>query len=138
MKSLTPSLAVDAVIVNNNSIVCVKRKNIPFKGMFALPGGFMDIGETTEQAIIRESLEETGLHIEIVKLLGVYSEPLRDPRGHVVSICYLATSKDIPIPGSDACEIKLFSLAKIPQLAFDHNRIIDEARRDICGILSKM
>lgn len=138
MKPLTPSLTVDAIIVTRGNIVFIKRKNEPFKGMFALPGGFVDIGETTEEAVIRESMEETGLSIEIVKLLGVYSQPSRDPRGHTVSICYLAKSNDCPIAGSDASEVALFSLENVPLLAFDHNSIIEDAQRDIYGILSKM
>lgn len=138
MKPVTPLLTIDAIIVHDSKIVFVRRKNDPFKGMFALPGGFVEVGETTEEAAMREALEETGLSIEIVKLIGVYSEPSRDPRGHTVSICYLAKGTGIPKAGSDAAEVALFAIDGIPKLAFDHNHIIDQARVDINGVLSQM
>lgn len=138
MKPVTPLLTIDAIIVHDSKIVFVRRKNDPFKGMFALPGGFVEVGETTEEAVMREALEETGLSIEIVKLIGVYSEPSRDPRGHTVSICYLAKGTGIPKAGSDAAEVALFAIDGIPKLAFDHNHIIDQARVDINGVLSQM
>ncbi|AGB48723.1 ADP-ribose pyrophosphatase [Methanomethylovorans hollandica DSM 15978] len=138
MKPITPLLTVDAIIVHDSMIVFVRRKNNPFKGMFALPGGFVELGETTEEAVMRESLEETGLSIEIVKLIGVYSEPSRDPRGHTVSICYLAKGRGNPKAGSDAAEVALFTIDGIPKLAFDHNHIIDQVRVDINGVLSQM
>ncbi|NTV78097.1 MAG: HAD-IA family hydrolase, partial [Clostridiales bacterium] len=93
---------------------------------------------STEQAVVREALEETGLSIEIVKLLGVYSEPSRDPRGHTVSICYLAKGTGILKAGSDAAEVAQFTIDCIPRLAFDHNHIIDQSRVDINGVLSKV
>ncbi|WP_367344495.1 NUDIX domain-containing protein [Methanomethylovorans sp.] len=138
MKPVTPLLTVDTIIITGPNIVLVRRKNDPFKGMFALPGGFVEVGETTEEAAVREALEETDLSIEIVKLIGVYSEPLRDPRGHTVSICYLAKGIGIPKAGSDAAEVALFTIDAIPKLAFDHNKIIDQARVDINGVLSQM
>jgi 8-oxo-dGTP diphosphatase len=138
MKPVTPLLTVDAIIIHDSKIVFVRRKNAPFKGIFALPGGFVEVGETTEQSVVREALEETGLSIEIVKLLGVYSEPSRDPRGHTVSICYLAKGTGIPKAGSDAAEVALFAIDGIPKLAFDHNNILDQARVDINGVLSQM
>jgi 8-oxo-dGTP diphosphatase len=134
----TPKLTVDAVIIFNGKIVLIQRKNPPYKEKFALPGGFVEIGETTEEAIVREVLEETGLTIEIVKLLGVYSEPSRDPRGHTVSVVYLTRGKGEPRADSDAKAVQLFDLSSIPQMAFDHNLIIDNARSDIYGILSRM
>ncbi len=138
MVPITPKLTVDAVIILNGKIVLIKRKNPPYQGMFALPGGFVDIGETTEEATAREVLEETGLLIEIIKLLGVYSAPLRDPRGHTVSVCYLALGRGNPKADSDAEDIKLFEVTDIPKLAFDHNMIIDDARDDMDAILSKV
>ncbi|MDI3485897.1 MAG: 8-oxo-dGTP diphosphatase [Methanolobus sp.] len=134
----TPKLTVDAVIIFNGKIVLIQRKNPPYKEKFALPGGFVEIGETTEEAVVREVLEETGLTIEIVKLLGVYSEPSRDPRGHTVSVVYLARGEGEPRADSDAKAVQLFDLSDIPQIAFDHNLIIDNARSDIYGILSRM
>ncbi len=138
MKPVTPLLTVDAIIVYDSMVVFIRRKNNPFKGMFALSGGFVELGETTEEAVVRESMEETGLSIEIVKLIGVYSEPSRDPRGHTVSICYLAKGIGSLKAGSDAAEVALFTIDSIPKLAFDHNHIIDQARVDINGVLSQM
>ncbi len=138
MEPQTPKLTVDAVIISKGKLVLIKRKNPPFKGQFALPGGFVDIGETVENAVIRESLEETGLHIRIIKLVGVYSEPSRDPRGHTVSVTYLAISDDVPRAGSDAVSLELFDIDELPEMAFDHSRIIEDAKDDIYGILSKM
>lgn len=134
----TPKLTVDAVIILDNKLVLIKRKNPPFQGKFALPGGFVDVGETTEMAVEREVNEETGLTIEIVKLLGVYSEPSRDPRGHTVSIVYLVLGNGTPKPNTDAKEVHLFDIQNIPEMAFDHNLIIENARSDIYGILSRM
>ncbi|MDG6242787.1 MAG: NUDIX hydrolase [Methanolobus sp.] len=138
MASITPKLTVDAVIILNRKIVLIQRKNPPFQGKFALPGGFVELGETVEEAVSREVLEETGLIIEIVKLLGVYSEPSRDPRGHTVSIVYLAMGTGVPKAATDAEEVCLFDLQEMPEMAFDHNRIIENARGDIYGILSGM
>ncbi len=138
MVPITPKLTVDAVIILNGKIVLIKRRNPPYQGNFALPGGFVEIGETTEEATVREVHEETGLSIKIIKLLGVYSDPLRDPRGHTVSVCYLVSGEGKPKADSDAEDIGLFDITDMPQMAFDHNMIIDNARDDIDAILSKM
>ena len=138
MKPVTPLLTVDALIIYRGKIVLIKRRNPPFEGLFALPGGFVEVGETVESAAVREAKEETGLDIGLIRLLGVYSDPSRDPRGHTVSICYLATGSGKLKAGSDAKDIGLFGLSEIPQLAFDHNRIIENAKSDINGILSEM
>lgn len=134
----TPKLTVDAVTILNRKVVLIRRKNPPYQGMFALPGGFVEIGETTENAVLRELEEETGLSAEIVKLLGVYSDPDRDPRGHTVSVCYLVIGNGKPTADTDAKEIGIFDITDIPELAFDHNKIINQAREDIYGVLSKM
>ncbi len=99
--------------------------------MFALPGGFIDVGETVENAVIREAKEETGLDIEIIKILGIYSDPKRDPRGHTVSICFIATGHGDLNAGDDAGDVGLFDIDKVPELAFDHNKIIEDAIRNI-------
>ena len=135
---VTPLLTVDALIIHKGKIVLVKRRNPPFKDRFALPGGFVEIGETVEEAAVREAKEETGLDIEIIKLLGVYSDPSRDPRGHTVSVCFLAKGSGNLKAGSDAKDTGLFGLGEIPELAFDHNKIIKNAMSDINGILSEM
>ena len=116
----------------------MKRKNPPYQGKFALPGGFVEIGESTENAAAREAFEETGLSVKIIKLLGVYSDPHRDPRGHTVSVCYLAKGSGELKSGSDADSVDLFELDSIPELAFDHNKIINDAKSDINAILYKM
>ncbi|MCZ7357647.1 MAG: NUDIX hydrolase [Candidatus Methanoperedens sp.] len=136
MKPVTPLLTVDALIIYEGKIVLIKRKNAPYRDHFALPGGFVEVGETVEAAAAREAKEETGLDIRLIKLLGVYSDPSRDPRGHTVSVCFLATGSGNLKAGSDAKDIKLSCLNEIPELAFDHNKIIEEAKSDINGILS--
>jgi len=138
MRPKTPLLTVDGVIILNGKIVLIRRKNEPYRGSFALPGGFVEIGETTEEAVKREVMEETGLLIEILKLVGVYSEPSRDPRGHTVSVAYLAVGKGKPRADTDAAEVGCFDPGNLPELAFDHQRIINDAGDDIDGILSKM
>lgn len=131
MKPITPLLAVDALIIYEGKLVLIKRKNPPYKDQFALPGGSVEIGETVEDATIREAKEETDLDIEIIKLLGVYSDPKRDPRSHTVSICFIARGEGNLRAGSDAKDIGLFDLNQLPELAFDHNKIIDDAKKDI-------
>lgn len=123
----TPLLTVDAIIIYKEKIVLIKRKNPPYKDMFALPGGFIDLGETVEEAIKREAKEETNLDITIVNLLDVYSEPQRDPRGHTVSICFVALGYGELKAGDDAGDIELFDIENVPKLAFDHNEMIEDA-----------
>lgn len=131
MRPITPLLAVDAIIMYEGKLVLIKRKNSPFKDMFALPGGSVEIGETVENATIREAKEETDLDIEIIKLLGVYSDPKRDPRGHTVTISFIANGKGKLNAGSDAGDIGLFDFDDLPDLAFDHSKIIKDARKMI-------
>ena len=130
----TPALAVDAIVVKNGKILLIRRANEPFKGKWALVGGFVEYGETTENAVKREVEEETGMKVEVKELLGVYSEPKRDPRGHVVSISYIVESKSDEIKiNEEVKEARFFSLEEIKsmELAFDHAKIIRdyEARR---------
>lgn len=123
----TPLLTVDIIIKRQTGIVLIKRKNDPYKGHYALPGGFVDVGETVEHAAIREAKEETGLDIEIVKLVGIYSDRARDPRGHAVSICYLAIGRGELCAGDDAAHALSVSPLSIPHLAFDHDQMIEDA-----------
>lgn len=106
--------------------------------MLALPGGFVEADETTEQAVIREVKEETGLNGEILKLVGVYSNPHRDPRGPVVSVCYLIKATGKYKASSDASEVILLAIKDVPKLAFDHGAMIRDAQKeyDLHGILS--
>ena len=125
-----PALAVDIVIRRNNgSVVLVRRRNNPFKGEWAIPGGFVEYGETVEAAARREAKEETGLIVELIKIVGVYSDPNRDPRGHTVSICFLAREVGGELRGdSDAKDAKSFHPSSLPpRLAFDHERILMDA-----------
>jgi 8-oxo-dGTP diphosphatase len=123
----TPLLAVDAAIIFRKGIVLIRRENPPFQGCYALPGGFVEVGETVEQAVQREAREETGLKIDRLHLIGIYSDPKRDPRGHVVSAAFLARGRGDLAPGSDARTAEVFLLSSLPSLAFDHDRIIREA-----------
>lgn len=121
----SPYPVVDIIIRTKGGIVLIERKNYPFG--WALPGGFVDYGETVEHAAVREAKEETGLKVKVkdLKLFGVYSDPKRDPRGHTISIVFTATAAGKPKAGSDAVGIGVFTKRTLPkQLAFDHGRIL--------------
>lgn len=124
----TPKLTVDAVIRTPAGIVLIKRLNEPFG--WALPGGFVEIGETVESAVQREALEETGLIIKDLWLVGVYSDPDRDPRFHTVSVVFGATADGTPKGGDDAALAMCFEAGNLPcPIVFDHQRIIDDFLR---------
>jgi len=123
----SPALTVDAVILVKGRILLVRRRNPPFQGSYALPGGFVERGETVEAAVVRETEEETGLRTGVRRLLGVYSEPDRDPRGHTVTVAFeLEVLGGEMRAGDDASGLKLFGLNDLPELAFDHGRIISD------------
>ncbi|MFC1531932.1 NUDIX domain-containing protein [Thermodesulfobacteriota bacterium] len=120
-----PFPTVDIVIEMGGGIVLIRRKNPPYG--WALPGGFVDYGESLEAAAIREAKEETSLDVEIVSLLGAYSDPARDPRQHTISVVFQAMAKGLPRASDDALEIGIFNRDIIPDdLAFDHDRILRE------------
>jgi len=132
MKYKTPSLTVDGIILEEKKILLIQRKNQPFKDKWALPGGFVEYGEKTEDAVTREVFEETGLNTKIKNLIGVYSDPNRDPRGHTVTVVYnLETSGGSLKASDDASKAEFFDLKDLPDLAFDHDVIIkDFIRRE--------
>lgn len=128
MIPVTPLLAVDIVIYRGTGYVFIKRKNEPFKGQYALPGGFVDVGETLEQAAVREAKEETNLDVEIIGMVGIYDDPSRDPRGHVVTVCFVARGWGNLEGKDDATEAIVIDSLEIPKLAFDHNKMINRVR----------
>lgn len=121
-----PFPTVDIVLHRDpQGILLIERGNPPHG--WALPGGFIDCGESAEQAALREALEETGLAVRLTGLLGVYSDPDRDPRFHTLSVAYTAECDDgaIPCAGDDARNVRFFPLDALPvDIAFDHRRII--------------
>lgn len=128
----TPAVAVDLVIEMadrpGRPVVLVERRNPP--AGYALPGGFVDLGETVEAAACREALEETGLTVDLGRLLGVYSDPARDPRGHTVSIVFAARATGEPRAGDDAARVVVVPPEQLPPLAFDHARILADYLRE--------
>lgn len=140
MRPKSPALTVDAVLFEDDAILFVQRKYEPFQGAWALPGGFVEYGETTEKAVVREMFEETGLHTEIRLLLGVYSDPNRDPRGHTITVVYVMDRVGGElIAGDDAKSVKYFKMNELPALAFDHAHIVKDAIQRVAhGVLSKM
>jgi 8-oxo-dGTP diphosphatase len=128
----TPRLTTDCVIFDKDGrVLLIRRKNEPFKGRYALPGGFVDVGETVEAGCRREVREETGLDVDRLHLVGVYSDPNRDPRGHTVSIAFASMLPDAPEPnaGDDAAACEWVADWRDVELAFDHDRIIADAER---------
>ncbi len=119
-----PVPTVDIIIEVNNKIVLIKRKNPPFG--WALPGGFVDYGESFEDAALREAFEETGLQLETLKQFHTYSAPGRDPRMHTASTVFIAQSDKLPRAGDDAAEAALFARDELPEMAFDHGRILED------------
>ncbi len=121
-----PFPTVDIVIeVDDAGIVLIKRKNPPHG--WAIPGGFVDYGESVEEAAVREAKEETALDVELVRLLGVYSDPDRDPRFHTVSTVFVARASGTPVGQDDAAEARVFTRDNLPDdLAFDHRSILDD------------
>lgn len=122
-----PSLTVDIIIRMGDPehVVLVKRNNPPHG--WALPGGFVDAGETVEHAAVREALEETQLQVTLDRQFHVYSDPLRDPRQHTVSVVFLGTAEGTPVGADDAAEAATFARQSLPSpLVFDHGRILED------------
>ena len=128
---VTPRLAADVIIEladrPGRPIVLIRRRNPP--PGWAIPGGFVDLGEAVETAALREAREETGLQVRLQVLLGVYSDPARDARGHTASVVYVGEARGRPQALDDAAAIEVFSPDRLPApLAFDHARILDDYR----------
>ena len=125
-KYRNPFPTVDIIIeVEHKGIVLILRKNPP--SGWALPGGFVDYGESLEEAAVREAKEETGLDIKLSRQFHTYSDPRRDPRFCTISTVYLATAKGTPVGMDDAQDAQIFSRAEIPnQMAFDHKKILED------------
>ena len=126
-KPVTPIIAADALIElvdrPGNPIVLIKRENPPYG--WAIPGGFVDVGESVPDAAVREAKEETCLDVELVCLLGCYSDPARDPRGHTVTMIYVARASGDPIAADDAADVAVFDPENVDvDLAFDHEKVI--------------
>jgi len=120
-----PIPTVDIIIEYVKGIVLIKRKNPP-EG-WALPGGFVDYGESLEVAAAREAKEETGLEVELVRQFHTYSDPKRDPRHHTITTVFIAKAKGKAVAGDDAQEIGIFRKDNLPeQIVFDHRDIINE------------
>ena len=126
-----PALAADLVVFDRHGrLLLIRRKNPPFKGRYALPGGFVEYGETAERAALRELREETGVKAKSPRLIGVYSNPKRDPRGHVVSIAYLVLVGTAEAKGGDDAKSAAFiDNWRDKKLAFDHADI-DRFKRE--------
>lgn len=124
-----PALAVDAVWVRGGRVLLVRRGRAPFRGKWALPGGFVELQETVEEAVVRELKEETGLTGRPAGLVGVYSGPHRDPRKPTTSVVFRMVGRGgTPRGGDDATEARWIPWKEVGRLAFDHNRILRDAR----------
>ena len=124
---------VDIIIELDEGIVLIKRKNPPYG--WALPGGFVDYGESLETSAVREAKEETSLDVSLVAQLGAYSDPNRDPRMHTITVVFIAKAQGEPKAADDASEVGVFQQDTLPgNLAFDHDRILRDyfASRKSC------
>ncbi len=121
-----PIPTVDIIIeIESKGIVLIKRKNPPYG--WAIPGGFVDYGESLEEAAMREAKEETNLDVQLIGQFHTYSDPKRDPRHHTISTVYVARAKGIPKAKDDALEIDIFNEANLPEdMAFDHRKILND------------
>ncbi len=121
-----PIPTVDIIIgIESKGIVLIKRKNPPYG--WALPGGFVDYGESLEEAAVREAKEETDLDVKLIEQFHTYSDPKRDPRHHSISTVYISESKGMPQAKDDAMEIGIFDESSLPdEIAFDHRSILKD------------
>jgi 8-oxo-dGTP diphosphatase len=125
MKHEGPRATVDVIVEVDGGIALIRRRNPP--PGWAIPGGFIDYGERAEDAARREMREELGVDVDLVVLLGVYSDPARDPRGHTISTVYVGRASGTPHAGDDAADVAVFRRETLPApLAFDHARILED------------
>ena len=128
-----PIPTVDTIIDNNSQVLFIKRIKEPFEGKMVFPGGFIKIGETAEDAAIREVMEETSVEVDLDHILGVYSDPNRDPRGHIMSTVFIGkistnSQNKEPIAGDGASSIKWVDIEDMDQedFGFDHKNILKD------------
>jgi len=131
-KPVTPLLAADIIIeltdFPGRPIVLIERANPPYG--WAIPGGFVDVGEIIELAAVREAKEEVTLDVRLTALLGIYSDPIRDSRGHTVTAVYVAEASGVPVAADDAKNCQMFCLNELPSLlAFDHAQVIADYKK---------
>jgi 8-oxo-dGTP diphosphatase len=127
-RPICPLIAADVIIELDGRLVLIERKNFPHG--WAIPGGFVDVGEPVEVAAVREALEETSLEVELRALLGIYSRPDRDLRGHTVTAVYIGAGRGTPQAADDAKNLELFAPEQLPSpLAFDHAEILADYLR---------
>lgn len=126
-----PYISTDCIVFDElDRVLLIRRKNEPFRGQYALPGGFVEAGETVEDSARRELKEETGIEAHELQLIGVYSDPGRDPRHHTITIAYLVRVRgQTPVAGDDAAMAEFVTHAERQKLAFDHNIILHDASR---------
>jgi ADP-ribose pyrophosphatase YjhB (NUDIX family) len=129
----TVDILVGRRMGDKNAVILVRRKNPPHG--WAIPGGFVEYGERIEDCAVREALEETGLKVSLTGILGVYSDPARDPRFHTISVAYLAEGTGEPRAGSDAGDVGVFTEDELPaDIAFDHRKILADYFSHLRGL----
>lgn len=129
-----PALTVDAIVISpQKSVLLIERGREPFKGKWALPGGFINMDETLEIACRRELEEETGLRVGELKQFRTFDAVDRDPRHRTISVLFYSFLEEelVPLAGDDAAKVQWFSLSHIPELAFDHQLILEEFKNEI-------
>ncbi len=126
-----PWISTDCVVFDEGGrVLLIRRKNDPFRNCYAFPGGFIEVGETAEHCAMRELKEETGIIADELRLIGVYSDPARDPRHHTITIAYLLSAHgQNPVAGDDAATAEFVEDATNEKLAFDHDLILRDALR---------
>ena len=133
-----PWISTDCVVFDERGrVLLIRRKNDPFRGQYAFPGGFIEVGETVENCAVRELKEETGIEAGNLRLIGVYSDPGRDPRHHTITAAYLVSVHgQTPVAGDDAAAAEFVDDATKERLAFDHDKILRDALRLRGGLRS--